>query len=651
MSLPQEILKAVSAQAETIPERIANDRNYDGEPDRIADWESKYSQELFESRLDWFGTTKAQVNDIFGDIDTTQVSVNEWAQRLAELLSAFESADSTHRPDSEIPFGDLLEPLVDVATDEIETVSSPESPIKSVHPGFRNALLHQLSIVASRALHVEYRMYCHEEYGSANPTVIAREHGSGADIYKAFIDEFHDSRYSEFFKTYAMLGRQIVTVIDCWQGMVIEFYERFRNDRAQLSQASTTDSDTTAIGLESVQPGLGDPHEGGRTVVQCELSDGSTWFYKPRPTKTEATIHNLFEWINQANQFDSDFQTVRHLHKDGYGWSEAVYQFEMDPGQEYDYYYRIGGLSILLYSLGASDIHHENLVASGEYPTIVDWEVLVSPSKFEVSLPESEADTKLMVQERVDSVLNTMLLPHQDIATDRVKFDLSAVGRLTSSELDQTTMSWTAINSNGMHFQEVPEVITPEENVPKVDGEIVPPEQWTDAIIEGAHDMYDLINDNKDEFLSKLEEGGLETIPVRYLMRPTLKYQSIRMSLWSPENLRDGVSAWLAVEGLFASHDAVVEQAYRELWRIADKESNSLLRGDIPRFVTEQGSLLNEDEEVLEGFLEEKKMQFVRSRLASFGPADKQQQLAYIEAVVGRRGEITEQNVRREGNP
>ena len=78
-------------------------------------------------------------------------------------------------------------------------------------------------------------------------------------------------------------------------------------------------------------------------------------------------------------------------------------------------------------AIGATDIHYENLIASGEHPALVDLEGLFHPVLDE-NVPRDESDA-LVFKAYVSSVLRVGLLPNPARAgEDAGGADISALG-------------------------------------------------------------------------------------------------------------------------------------------------------------------------------------------------------------------------------
>ncbi|NEE32664.1 DUF4135 domain-containing protein, partial [Streptomyces sp. SID7982] len=85
------------------------------------------------------------------------------------------------------------------------------------------------------------------------------------------------------------------------------------------------------------------------------------------------------------------------------------------------FYRRQGALLALLHALDGTDLHHENLIACGPHPVLVDVETLFHPPLG----PARSADPAARALH--DSVHRVGLLP-QLLVGDTTALDMSAIG-------------------------------------------------------------------------------------------------------------------------------------------------------------------------------------------------------------------------------
>jgi lantibiotic modifying enzyme len=125
---------------------------------------------------------------------------------------------------------------------------------------------------------------------------------------------------------------------------------------------------------------------------------------------TEAAYHRLLAWLNERGA-PLPFKVLEVLDRSTHGWVEFV---EHLPCRDHDearrYYERAGMLLCLIYVLEGTDCHHENIIASGEYPVLIDAETLMH-HRARAVVPEDENAQTEAFGRLGHSVLRTGLLP------------------------------------------------------------------------------------------------------------------------------------------------------------------------------------------------------------------------------------------------
>ena len=107
------------------------------------------------------------------------------------------------------------------------------------------------------------------------------------------------------------------------------------------------------------------------------FASGRRLVYKPKDMGTEAAYQRLLAWLNDQGA-PLSFKVLRVLDRSTHGWEEFVpHRRASNPDQGRRYYERAGTLLCLFYVLEVTDCHYENIVASGEYPVLVDAETVM----------------------------------------------------------------------------------------------------------------------------------------------------------------------------------------------------------------------------------------------------------------------------------
>ena len=331
-----------------------------------------------------------------------------------------------------------------------------------------------------------------------------------------------------------------------------------------------------------MQFGLSDPHNGRRTVVHISAKFNvcgkaqivADFLYKPKNMRLEETYNNTIRMSNQISSL-GPLKAVKILAKEGYGYAEFI---EHKPTQNLeelaDFYYNAGRLLSILYLLGCTDCHFENLIAHGNQLVLVDTETLLEPLLFEESATiSSEFD---------DSVLRLGMLPHWIfIGDDRLAIDISALG----IEPPETNMvnkrGWLKINTDLMIQGRTEQSVELPKCLPIGVGQKNRLLENTEYMCKGyERQCYELI-DNRGIWLYML--GAFAGKDRRIVLRPTRIYGALAFEMLSPKNLSCQLNMSLVLEKLAITYLSAGENK-TQAWPIFRAEVNMMLELDIPFF-------------------------------------------------------------------
>lgn len=193
-----------------------------------------------------------------------------------------------------------------------------------------------------------------------------------------------------------------------------ELRRRLALDRRAIAR-SLGDGRSPGLVVEVVS-GLSDPHDGGRTVAIVRFASGLRVVYKPRAVGLETAFHGLVAWWNEQAGHLALF-APRVIDRGRYGWMEFVaHEGCSDSEAANRYWERAGALIALADLLDATDLHHGNVIAHGEYPVLVDLETLLQPRR-----PSEER-----------SLLSTGLVPAWIRGPDGGSYDVSGFGAIAA---------------------------------------------------------------------------------------------------------------------------------------------------------------------------------------------------------------------------
>ncbi|HET7373209.1 MAG TPA: type 2 lanthipeptide synthetase LanM, partial [Gemmatimonadaceae bacterium] len=176
---------------------------------------------------------------------------------------------------------------------------------------------------------------------------------------------------------YPVLARSMVAATDNWLGAAVEFLRHLAADASRLRDTFVGGAELGQ--LVALALGAGESHRHGRSVAIAEFRSGLRVVYKPRALTVDGHFHELIDWINARGQ-TPPLHAVRALDVGDHGWAEFVPNDPCDsPDAVARFYQRFGAYVAILHALDATDFHYENVIASGEFPMLIDLEALFHP--------------------------------------------------------------------------------------------------------------------------------------------------------------------------------------------------------------------------------------------------------------------------------
>ena len=332
--------------------------------------------------------------------------------------------------------------------------------------------------------------------------------------------------------------------------------------------------------LRAASLGQGDVHDGGQSVAQLEF-DGGRLMYKPRSVRVdqalESFLHDLFQGAADR------IRVPAALDRGTYGWTAFVEHRHCADQDELKTFYRhIGHWLAVLRLLGGTDVHHENLIACGPVPYVVDVESLFvpepPPQATELGQAVDLADAMIR-----SSVLRTGLVPFRAPALGMDGVDISAIGALPGQ---QPKIRVPEIVNHGTSDARVGLVsidVDMARNHPCENPDIS--RFWPD-ILAGFQQL-------TGRFAALHRDGALAPMlkvflgsRVRLILRPTQIYVEVMRMLWHPASLHDEPAAIERARDLLEKNSEASLVAPRDAAAIR-AEIDDMRYGDVPVFANE----------------------------------------------------------------
>ncbi|GHO48363.1 type 2 lanthipeptide synthetase LanM family protein [Ktedonospora formicarum] len=424
------------------------------------------------------------------------------------------------------------------------------------------------------------------------------------------------------FAEYPVLARLLITTINRWTHYAIEILDHLCADWSDICRVFTPGGDPGL--LVDMQGGVGDLHRGGRSVHILRFSSGLQLLYKPKPLAIDKHFQELLAWLNEHGA-QPPFRVLKLLARGDYGWSEFVEAVACTSQAEIvRFYERQGEYLALLYTLNATDLHIENVIASGEHPMPVDLETLLLPR-----LAESDATPRIDFAARLmnQSVLEVGLLPQWTWASENSPgVDLSGLGGQAGQIMPHPLPAWDEIRTEQMHLTLRQAEMWTGQNRPQLNGQDVNVLDYRSDIITGFTRMYRLLMNVREAFLTE-QLPRFAHDEIRILLRSTHFYTLLLAASFHPDLLRDGLERDRFFDRLWQG----VEQ-WSDLSKVIPAERRELLEGDIPLFTTfpDSHTLFSSDREPLFDLFDTTGLDQMRKRIEHLNEQDLAQQVWII---------------------
>ncbi|NEO41872.1 MAG: type 2 lantipeptide synthetase LanM [Moorea sp. SIOASIH] len=537
-------------------------------------------EQQLKQRLQWDGLDLTTVRNLLGTAEFREdYTLPTWAETLKELIETSAASwltlegedNSPLDSQNPLPFEDFYLPFIRVGRSKLSTRLSANSPeallSQEAYAALERSLLQQLVNLGTETLLFEFNTF-----RKAHPPANQTTPQESRIIYNTFLKNLLKDGGLAFFNRYPVLGRLIATTLDLWVESTTEFIQRLQQD---LSAIERTFSDHVSLGnVQTIETSLSNPHHGRRSVLALTFSSGIKVVYKPKDLGLDVAFNQLLDWCNHQ-ETSLTFKLTKILNRQGYGWVEFIEQQPCENQAAVQRFYKRAGMLLsLLHLLGASSCDNQNVVASGEYPILIDGDLLMHP--VEQSATESEDWFNY-------SVLNTGFLPgwEGDIYSANPQ-DSSVLGNIWPKQIN-SSREWKFINTDGMHLAPNSVIIPAGTNVVILDGKTVSAKNYVEEIVTGFEEIYHLLTKNREMLLGeKSLLCGLQCLKSRFMLRPTLTYGMVSKRSLSPQYLRNGADYSILID--FLSRHYLMGEENLDFKELLGAETTSLQQLDIPYF-------------------------------------------------------------------
>ncbi len=372
---------------------------------------------------------------------------------------------------------------------------------------------------------------------------------------------------SYFSESYPVMFENIHKEINQWFAHCLSIYERYVNDSQEL--VSTIFKGENPGLLSNLDIDMGDKHIDGESVSMLTFINGKKLIYIPGERNLHKHFTELLEWID--SNLIIGFKSPKYIIHQTHTWLEFIENKSCSEESQINLFYERTGVYIaLLYTLDGTDFHYENIIASGEYPVLIDLE-----SFFHPYMPyENAADS----QGLNNSVLKTGLLPTEISADGNTNKGFSGLNSADGISALWKKVSFMFDEKGNLKASREKGKIEGGKNLPLLNGlKVRMSDKYIVDIINGFKKVYLFIMNNKTEFINRIKDMSNDKI--RIIFRNTFVYSHLLYESHHPEILKNSVNR----DNIFNWLEYILKE-YPMVKPVVASEKEDLINQNIPYF-------------------------------------------------------------------
>jgi len=547
-------------------------------------------QKILKSRVRLLRSSKVTSLDLDNkNIETSTSEIEEMRFFLECLIS--QNNQAPFFADNNTPFDELYGYLISRYSHRLRTQFSDSSIqlqflSNDAWTDLQRDLLSSISSLLEIPIYDEFRLRCH----SVNLEQTSKD--SKKMSYEDFLTFMRQVGFKVLFEKYPVLLRVLASVANQWMSSSNMLLNRLLSDDEVIDQNFETGRLRKNC-IKSISGGLSDPHHGGCAVrIITFARNNKKIVYKPKNLYVDMAFMRFVDFLNRRNP-PIDLKPHKVISSINYGWSEYVPVIQCaSSGDVNEFYFRSGALLALLYTLAGSDMHQENVIASGPYPIPIDLEMLFQPFPQEkLFLNELTRARDAAAKKILNSVLNVGLLPSFALLPDEQVKELGAL----SVDIEHIVVKhWENLRTEQLSYTLKRIPLDGARNLPLLNKQKISVANYVSDFTCGFSQYLKFLIDfyaNEPDFLS----NNFQQLKIRKIFRPTIFYDILLSRLKDFRSMGNGCTWSLQAEFVYRSYDPDEDEDV--FLPILEAEKKALLGLNVPYFSSSVDKTIIEDDD------------------------------------------------------
>ena len=580
---------------------------------------------------------------------------------LRPYIDAAAQKSSIHTPEiecikepAETAFAELIIPFSRAIFNEWQLSSSLESETlfePTAHQDIFHWIVKRIDNLLSPILYNDFNKNRTEEQLVQS---YKRKIDSGqtpSTTYQSFIQGIC-SDLETFLRIYPGLINILCKTIQYSHRAIALLSKRVSSHREAIQKDFLQDKEQFKVTRISI--GEGDTHDQGLSVAVITIKAGhkeTKFVYKPRTIDLDHQFYQLCRILEERYNASPTVIYPKTIPAEGFGFIQYVNNNPCRSTQDLSlFYHNFGRLLCLSRMLSGTDIHYENLIASGKSAVLIDCETLFTPTFKTIlhpfdNFPEENASMQLIRS----SVMSTMMLPKWIYrGTEKLRLDMSAIGVNAGRDGGKPYIkSWFEQNTDLMMPSMVESDETSIRSLPVADHSVNPAPDFVEHICNGFTELYQHLQGDRLFWLGDSSPLNLfKGRKHRVVFRATDFYARILSESIKPDNLRSETHRQASLFKLTRVFTQCKSKP--DSLNIFEEELVQMIRGDIPAFYanTDSEALFTETSHNIDYSLIQKSgIETVYSLFQGMSVQDLALQLTLIKGSLDARFSTTGQTI------
>lgn len=446
------------------------------------------------------------------------------------------------------------------------------------------------------------------------------------DRFIYFVKEnFTDGEHLvKFYSKYATLTRILTIKTIYFIKNIVKAINTLDNNFDLIK--SKLDIDIKTNKVKKVLWSQGDSHQKGNSVAQFIFEDDNVIIYKPKDLKIEEKYYEFINWFN-SNSGLLKLPIGKAIYGDDFTFEGYIKHEECTNEKDIENFYeRFGETLGIMYILCGNDFHYENIIASGEYPYVIDLETLFQNSsqiKYTNQVDTAGLNGGLKIY---DSVLSTALLPIMSMNNnvEHKGIDISALNGDNSKYPVKVLIPVNSLTDNMRYdYQQIN--ISEAKNLPMLNNKKIKFEKYSDFVIKGFKNTILYMIKNKEYLLSdKSILLQFKGILIRCVLKATQRYVDLLNFSYHPSCTED-----------FINREKILENMWGYPYKnkeVVKYEVKDMFFDDVPIFFSycDSRNLVSSEGNIIENYFEQSGFEKVINRIKKLDQNDIERQISYM---------------------